>query len=111
MTARDEIAAAANTVAAIKAKAFYRQTTKPGDAWVRRDRTDYPNKFGGIVTWQLLAILPQNLADAEQWVETNQPLLVAALGEAISVRSARPVELALDSGTVPVLLIEGQREE
>lgn len=112
MSAREEIAAAANTVAAVTAKAFYRQTTKPGDAWVRRDRTEYPNKFGGLVTWQVLVIIPQNLAAAEKWIEDNQLALVTALREELIVRSARPADLVIDAGApVPVLIIEGQREE
>lgn len=112
MTTRDEIAAAANTVAAVSAKPFYRQTTKPGDAWVRRDRTDYPDRFGGLVTWQLLVVMPQNLADAERWIESNQLPLVDALRDALAIRSARTAELVADAGApVPVLIIEGQREE
>lgn len=111
MSARDEIAAAANTVAAISVRPHYRQSTKPGEGWVRLDHTDYPDKFGGLVTWQVLVILPQTIGDAEKWIETNQKPLVTALRDALIVRSARPAELAIDSGTVPVLLIEGQREE
>jgi hypothetical protein len=111
MSARDEIAAAANTVAAVKVAPFYRQSAKPGTGWVRRDRTEYPNKFGGLVTWQVLVVLPQALADAEKWMEDNQLALVNAVREALIVRSARPAELVVDSGSVPVLIIEGQREE
>lgn len=111
MSARTEIAAAANTAAAVKVSEFYRQGTKPGSGWVRRDRTEYPNKFGGLVTWQVLVVLPQALADAEKWMEEHQLALVEALREALIVRSARPAELVIDSGSVPVLIIEGQREE
>lgn len=111
MSARDEIAAAANAVAAVTVTEFYRQHSKPGNGWIRRDRTDYPNKFGGLVTWQVLIVLPQNLADAEKWIEDNQLALVTALREALIIRSAQPAELVVNSGTVPVLIIEGQREE
>lgn len=108
---REEIAAAADTVAAVSCSARYRQSTKPGDATVRRDRTDYPDRFGGLVTWQVVVTLPQSFTAAEEWIDANQTDLVAALREVLAVRRAFPAEVAIDSGTLPVLIVEGQRED
>jgi hypothetical protein len=108
---RQEIAAAADTVAAVSCTPRWRQSTKPGAATVRRDRTEYPNRFGGIVTWQVVVTLPQDQVGAEKWMDDNLADLVAALGDVLAVRSAFPAEIAVDAGTVPVLIVEGQREE
>jgi hypothetical protein len=108
---RAEIAAAANAVAAVTAYPNFRQTTRPGDAMVRLDRVEYPDRFGGLGTWQLVVILNQDVAAAELWLDENRDALVTALSEVMSVRRAFPAELALDSGKVPALFIEGTRED
>lgn len=109
--ARAEIAAAADAVAAVSCKPGYRQNTRPGDAMVRLDRTEYPNRFGGLVTWQVIVALPQTINAAEDWIDAHQGDLVTALGEVMAVRRAFPGELVLDTGKVSALFIEGQREE
>lgn len=108
---REAISAAANTVAGVNVTPYFRQVTKPGQGMVRRDRTDYPNPFGGLVTWQVFVLLPQDIAQAEKWLDENGSVLRAAVAEELIVRSMTPQQLALDSGAVPVVVIEGQREE
>lgn len=108
---RQEIAAAVNSVAGISCSERFRQTTKPGDAMVRLDRIDYPDRLGGIGTWQVLIVLAQDVATAEAWIDTNRDDLVTAVATTLSVRRVFPAELALDSGKVPVLFIEGTRED
>ena len=39
------------------------------------------------------------------------PALVAALGKQMIVNRVTPAQLTLDTGNVPVVFIEGQREE
>lgn len=111
LAVREEIAAAVNTVDAITCTPHFRQTTKAGDAMVRLDRTEYPDRFDGLVTWQVVVILPQDVAAAEKWIDANHSELVTAVREALIVRRTFPAELALDTGKVPALFIEGQREE
>lgn len=111
MSARADIAAAANTVEGVLVTEYYQQTTTTGAGMVRLAGTDYPDKFGGIDTWQVIVFLPQDLTQAEKWAETNQKLLVAALADEMTVRRAQPQQLALDgAGLLPVLVIEGTRE-
>lgn len=110
-TTRQELADAASLVDGITCSPYFRQTTKPGDAMVRLDHTDYPNVYGGLVTWQIVVMLPQDYAAAEKFMEAAVPALVAALGPHMIVRRTTPGQLALDTGTVPVVFIEGQRED
>lgn len=110
---REAISAAANTVAGVNVTPYFRQVTRPGQGMVRRDRTEYPNKFGGVVTWQVFVLLPQDIAQAERWLDENGSVLRAAVAEELleGTVSMAPQQLALDAGAVPVVVIEGQREE
>lgn len=109
--AREAIAAAASTVAGVHVTPYFRQVTKAGQGMVRRDRTDYPNRFGGVVSWQVFVFLPQDLSAAERWLDENGPALVEAVSGELTVRAMTPQQLALDAGAVPVVVIEGTREE
>lgn len=108
---REKLAAAANAVPGITCTPWFRQTTKAGDAMVRLDRIEYPNVFGGLRTWQLVLVLPQDLAAAEKYIEDKTPALYEALSAEMVIRRISPQQLALDTGTIPVLFIEGQRED
>lgn len=108
---RAVIAAAANTVEGIDCTPYFRQSTKPGSAVVRKDRVTYPNKFGGLVTWQVLVMLPQDLASAEKYMDEKVPALVDALAPHLVVTEAVAQQLALETGAVPIVLIQGTREE
>lgn len=105
------LADAANTVEGINCTPYFRQTTKPGSAMVRKDRVNYPDRFGGLVTWQVVVMLPQDLAAAEKFLDEKVPLLVDALWSEMRVTDAIPQQLALDTGAVPIVLIQGSREE
>lgn len=108
---RELIADAASTVAGISCTPYFRQSTKTGDGMVRLDHNDYPDRFGGLSTWQVLVVLPQDIASAEKYLDSKIPDLVTALSEALVVRRVTPQELALDNGTrLPVVVIEGIRE-
>lgn len=111
MTVREDLAAAASTVDGISCAPFYRQTTKPGDAMVRLARIEYPNVLGGMVTWQVVVLMPADFAAAEKFLDDKLPALVDALSAYMIVNSATPAQLQLENGTVPAVFIEGQREE
>jgi hypothetical protein len=107
---RQEIADAANTIEGIKATPYFRQTTRPGDAYVRLDRWVRDDTgFGYMATWALCVLLPQDLTAAEEWLETNLETVVTAIEEVLIVTAATPSRLALDTGTIPVVMIEGTR--
>lgn len=108
---RQALSEAASTVEGVSVSPYFRQVTKPGSGMVRRDSTDYPNTFGGVITWQVLVFLPQDMAAAEKFVDEKVPALVAALSPEMRVTTVTPQQLALDSGAVPIVLISGQREE
>jgi hypothetical protein len=109
--ARTAIAEAANGVTGIHCNPYFVQTTKAGDAMVRLDRITYPNAFGGVATWQVLVLLPQDIATAEKYLEEKIPALVEALAEQMSIRTITPQQLALETGSVPCVIVEGTREE
>lgn len=112
MSVREALAAAANTVTGVNVTPYYRQTAKPGEGYVRLDRTDYPNRLGGVCTWQVLVICPQGLAAAEQWIDAHSRDLRDALLDELDVTSVTPIQLITDTGTaVPVVAIEGTRTE
>lgn len=107
---RAALAAAASSVEGIHCSPYFRQTTKPGDAMVRLDQINIPNPFGGITTWQVLVVLPQDIETAEKYMDDKVPLLFEALSNEAVVRKATPQELVIDTGRVPVVVIELTRE-
>ncbi|WP_036517077.1 hypothetical protein [Nocardioides sp. J54] len=109
---REALAAAANTVDGVNVTPYYRQATGVGEGLVRYDRTDYPNAFGGLVTWWVVVVLPQDMRAAEEWLDENGAALREAVAEELIVRSMYPQQLALTDGSaVLAVVIEGQREE
>lgn len=109
---REALANAANKVDGITIHPYYTQTTDPGSGIVTLARIAYPNKFGGMVTWQVLILLPQDLATAEKYLESKVPSVVAELGPEMTVTSVTPQEVVFDTGVkLPCAVIEGTREE
>jgi len=107
---REAIAQAANAVDGIHVSAYFRQTTKPGDGMVRLERINRDTSgFGYMNIWQVLVVLPQDIAQAEQYLDEKVSDLVEAISEELIVTSVTPQQLALDTGTIPVVLIEGNR--
>lgn len=108
---REAIAAAASTVDGISVTPYFRQVTKPNQGFVRRSRTDYPNTFGGVVTWAVVVVMPAaTVEDTERWLDENGPALVAAVEGEMTVTSMVPF-IATDAGNAPYVVIEGTREE
>ena len=112
MNADDRIAisTAASTVEGINCTPYFRQSTKPGDAMVRLDRMDRDSSgFGFMAVWQVVVMLPQDLAAAEKYLDEKVAALVTAISEELVVTRVAPQQLALDTGLVPVVFIEGNR--
>lgn len=111
MTVREELAAAASTVAGVECSPYYEVQTTPGQAYVQWMRTDYPNRLGGEDYWAVLVTLPTDAAAAQQWIEQHKAALVDALGEALVVTQALPqLVTETDNPSKKVLAVEGHRE-
>ena len=116
MSVRDDLAAAANAVDGVNVTPYFRATTQAGEGMVRLDNVAYPNRLGGVVTWQVVVMLPQDIGQAERFAEDRLPALVAAVQDELEVVSAAPRQLQIPVGdkksiTLPCLVIEGLREQ
>lgn len=91
---------------------YYEQSTRPGGGYVHLDRVEYPDRLGGVAFWNVVILLPQDLAAAERFIEECLPPLREALSAEMVVTSARPEQLNLTgAGLLPCLFINGHREE
>lgn len=112
MSVREELATAAGTVPGVTAHPYFVQSTAAGTVWIRLERIDYPNPFGGVVRWNVVLVLPQDQAQAERELERLAPLLRTALEPHLAIDSVEPQRLDLQGiGIVPVAFINGHREE
>lgn len=107
MGAREDIAAAASTVADIDVSPRYRQNAKPGMGWVSLTRVNRDENGDFMDTWAISIPAGQSLAAAEAFVEKYLDDLLAALEPVLIVTAAFPAELRLDQGTTNGLAIEG----
>ena len=83
---REAIAAAASSVDGVKCSPWFRQTTKPGSAHVTYGRSFRDESgFGFMNVWQVLVVLPQDIAAAEKWIAAKGDALLEALGEPLVV--------------------------
>lgn len=112
MSSRTEIAAALSTVEGLTAYPYRTADISPGTAFLRLERIDYPNDFGGINHWNVVLILPQDGGDAaEKYLEDKLPLLLEALRGHLPVTSVQPTRLdILGVGVLPCVFINGHRE-
>lgn len=114
MSAREDIAAAVNAVDGITCTSLFSADTSPGTAFVRLDRIEYPPPLRdfGIRFWDVVLVLPQDLAEAEAYVETKVPALVEAVRPQLVVDRVSPQRLDIPGvGVLPVVFISGHREE
>lgn len=110
MTARDDIAAAMNATGLVDVTAYYRQSLKPFDGFVKfQQLLPTSNRFGYMTTWQVWLALPQDMRAAETWVETHLNALVDAFNTECVPSSVTPAELVLGANSVNGLIIEGAR--
>lgn len=111
MSTRSELATAAATVHGVTAHEYVVGDTSPGTVFPRLDRIEYPNAFGGVAHWNVCLVLPQDLAEAEKYVEQMLPQLKAALDPHIVITAVQMQRLQLDgAGVLPVAFINGHRE-
>lgn len=108
---RTEIATAASTVEGVTCEPYHRQSTGVGDASVRLGETAYPNRFGGVVTWEVVVNLPQGVTDAERLIDEISPALRDALASVMTVRRIYPARIAYGAAQTNALVVEGTREE
>lgn len=112
MTARTDLANAASTVEGITGHPFLVQSTTPGTVFIRLERIDYPNPFGGVAHWNVVLILPQDQATAEQYLEGNLDQLRDALAPHLAITSVVPTRLDIPGvGTLLTAFINGHRED
>lgn len=107
---RNLIANAVSAVDGVNVSPYFRQTTKAGEGMVRLDRQARDDSRFYLNTWQVLIILPQDIAAAEKYLDAKTVPLREAAREQLTVLSITPQELVLDTGKVPVVVIEGVRE-
>lgn len=105
------LAAAANTVAGVKCTPYFTQALNPGNAAVRLDHTEYPNRFGGVDHWHVIVLLPQKLGDAEKWMDQHRPALHEALNDELVITSIGVQQITVEAGTALLCaVIQGHRE-
>lgn len=108
---RQAIATAASTVEGITAHPYFVQSTNAGTAYVRLDRIEYPNRFGGIGFWDLVVLLPQDYAAAEKYLEVKVPALIEAINEHVVIDRVTPQQLQITGvGTIPAVFITTHKE-
>lgn len=109
---RQVIADAASTVAGISCQPYFVGSTEPGAAMVRYDRTEYPDPFGGVAHWNVVILLPQDQAAAEQYTDTHIPAVRAAIAPHLVITQVQPQRLDITGvGVLPCVFINGHREE
>lgn len=108
---REEISAAVNTVAGISCSPYYVQSVGAGEASVRYGQTEHPDRFGGIVTWEVVLGLPQDVADAERLIDKHSKAIKDALRPVLVVRRSYAARSTFGTTQTNVLVIEGTREE
>jgi hypothetical protein len=109
---RAELAAAANTVTGVKVTPYHTGATKAGAGGVQLDRIEYPNRFGGVCFWQVVILLPPDIAAAEKQADALIPLLYDALSPVLAVTSVAFDRIQLDNSgaTLPCVIVAGHRE-
>ncbi|MGW5402634.1 hypothetical protein, partial [Streptomyces sp. NPDC003952] len=88
MSVREELAAAANTVAGVNVQPYYVQGGKALSGNVTLTRVEYPNPFGGIAYWEVIVVLAQDIPTAQKQAEDLLPRLYDAFDGVLAVDSA-----------------------
>lgn len=114
MSAREELAAAASSVEGVNVSAKWRQTTTPGEGWIRWVRR-LPDEsgFSRVDEWEICLVMPQPAAAQESLVDTVVDQVIDAL-EAARVWTWDQVyteTMTYDAGgaLVPFLIFAGSR--
>ncbi|MDF1705064.1 MAG: hypothetical protein P1U38_09845 [Aeromicrobium sp.] len=110
---RQLIAEAASTVKGVTGYPYFVQSTAPGSTEVRLERIDYPNAFGGVGHWNVVVLLPQDMAQAEKYLDdVVLAKVVPAVAEQLVVTSVVPQRTDFPgAGVLLAAFINGHREE
>lgn len=114
MTAQTEIAAAASSVAGVNVTPKWRQTTTPGEGWIRwARRSPDESGFARVDEWQLCIVLPQQADQQEAFIETKVDQVLDALEDARvwSFDEVYTEAMTYEAGgaLVPFLIFAGSR--
>ncbi|MFT4189846.1 MAG: hypothetical protein QM621_14875 [Aeromicrobium sp.] len=109
---RDALAEAASSVDGVDVSPYFAGVTAPGAGFVRWDRSEQPNPFGFVGYWNVVVLLPQDLAAAEQMADELFAPLTAALAPHMRVTGAQMQQLTIPGvGVLPCVFINGHRED
>lgn len=109
---RQELADAMSSIDGIDCSPFWRTVNKTGSACVKFGRADASdNGFGMVTTWDVWVVLPNDMTQAEQWIDDHQDQIVNALKRVYNggVQSLTPVASAAGNSTINVLVVSGRR--
>lgn len=114
MSARDELAAAVNTVAGVTCKPYPNQNLAPGQGFVRRglrapDASGLPGAW--LDTWEVWIALSQDIASAEKRLDELLDDLAAALRPHLHLTAITPSELVVGASSVPGVILAGVRAD
>lgn len=114
MSARDELAAAASSVAGVNVTPKWRQTTTPGEGWIRwARRTPDESGFSRVDEWQVCIVLSQRADQQEAFIDNTIDPIIDALEEARvwSFDEVFTETLTYDQGgaLVPFLIFAGSQ--
>lgn len=83
MSARTELAAAASTVVGVNVSAKWRQTTTPGEGWIRwARRSPDESGFSRVDEWQICVVMPQQPDQMEAFIDSKIDPVIDALDAA-----------------------------
>lgn len=109
---RNTLASAASTADGITCHPYFVQSSTPGDAFVRLDRIEYPNRFGGVCHWNVVVMLPQDQGQAERYIDEKIPAVVEAIAGVLTVTQVQPQQLNIPGvGVLLCVFINGHREQ
>jgi hypothetical protein len=112
---RQALAEACNAIDGVEVSPNFSSVTNPGTGMVRFGGLNRPNRLGGVVTWQVVIFLSRDIAQAEEWIDEHLAPVLDAIEQRRELHDGLRVDrqqLSLDDvGTVPIVLIEGTREE
>jgi hypothetical protein len=108
---RQALADAVNTVEGLVGLPHFQVATNVGNVLIRYDRTEYPNRFGGVVFWSLVLVLPQDLAASEEYLEAKGPALRDAVAAELVITTVTTQLIDFGAGSVPTAVFTGHREE
>lgn len=114
MSAREDLAAAASSVAGVNVTAKWRQTTTPGEGWIRWvRRAPDDSRFSRVDEWQICLVMPQQPDRQEIWLETVVDAVIDATegARAWTWDEAFTETMTYDAGgaLVPFLIFAGSR--